>query len=185
MDAIAALRETDKGLRNGAIVYLYHDKGMSCEIIANLCGLAISTVKTYVKKFINLLAWAREQFKETCKKFTARNFYVYIDKVTMPNGETWCKIGQTTQTPNTRAKTFKWHDVRPSKVEVMRVFHCKDMIAMCNLEDLFRIAMTEINPAKFCKNDRLLVWDDSYPDLIVNNDLVQTRINQYVIKEET
>lgn len=185
----AAKQDSDLKLRNAALVYLYHDHDMMPSKLAQICNLARTTIASYVRKFADLLDWAREKFhekvqqvKKAVRKITEEKFYVYIDQIFMPNGEIWCKIGQTTKTPEKRAANFKWEgNIRPSHVNIMHVIECKSAAAMNCLEDCLRIAMVALDPSKFCKQDRLLCWEDDYPERILNNPYVQMGIKEFAI----
>ena len=177
----AIKQDGDKELRNAGLVYLYYDEDCTPSELAQFCSLARTTIATYVKKFKNLLEWAREQFTTACRKFNRKisektRFWVYIDKVTLDSGETWCKIGQTTNTPEARAKQIKnkgWkvngETIKPQSVEVQWLGECKDETTMEIMENILRIAMIKLNPSKFQKNDRLLAWEDDYPEKIYKN----------------
>ena len=188
LDPMAALKSKDTKLRNAAMVYLHEDNQTPFEFLAAATKLALSTVKTYVRsKFAHLLDWARSIFckaKNIIRK-KAEEFWCYIDRITMPNGEVWCKIGQTTQTPERRARGMFWTQngkkVKPEKVEVMHAIKCKDETAMTNMEDCLRLGMTAINPEMYKKNDRLLCWEDDYPQRILENDFVKMGLPQFAI----
>jgi len=189
IDPVQALSSSDCKTRNAAMVYLHEDRQTPFEFLAEMTGLALSTVKNYVRsKFAHLLEWARKIFYKAKKILsrTEEQFYCYIDKITMPNGETWCKIGQTTKTPEERAKDIKrdgWNKktnwIRPDKVEVQWSVKCKDLPSMDMMENCLRTAMTMINPAKFCKNDRLLCWEDDFPRKILENEFTQIGLKQF------
>lgn len=174
--AIAALSSEDLQLRNAALVYLNKDENLPATKLAEMCKLAASTIRKICKKFLNLLEWAREKFQKT---YTG--YYVYIDKITMADGSEWCKIGQTKRSPEERAKEFKWCGRKPVKIEVKKCFQCLNETAMNNLEDLLRVSMTFIHPEKFCKNDRLLCWEDDFPERICAHEFAQRGIMLFAI----
>lgn len=185
--ALRALKGTDAKLRQMAIVW-FHDKYDStpAELCNMGCKLKPATISTYFRKFVNLLSDAIARFIDDTKKVYRRivksttHYWCYIDKITMPNGEVWTKIGQTTQTPEERARGFAWGPknakVRPLKTEVQARFNCKDEESMTTLENLLRYAMMSINPLKFEMNDRLLEYKDNYPELICNHSAVQENL---------
>lgn len=182
-NALDALKSKDLQLRNAAMVYLSADYDYSIDNLHELTNLALSTVRRYIKKFAHLLEWARTIFyklKRPKSPFDTEAFWVYIDKITMPNGETWCKIGQTTQTPKRRASNFKWGGICPTNVEVKHAIKCKDFVSMEIMENVFRIAMIKINPNAFCKNDRLLEWQDDFVERILTNEIVQNELPKCV-----
>ena len=188
MDAMEALHSDDCKMRNAAMVYLHEDNGTPFEFLAEMTGLALSTVRNYVRsKFAHLLEWARKIFRKAKNilRKEADAFWCYIDRITMRDGSVWCKIGQTTKTPEQRAKNLYWtvhgEKIKPVKVEVMHRIQCKDETAMTNMEDCLRLGMTAINPEKYCKNDRLLCWEDDYPQRILNNAFVKMGLEQFAI----
>ena len=188
----AAKQDQDKHLRNAALVFLYHDKKFMPKDLAKVCSLARTTIATYVKKFKDLLEWARKQFKAACKKVSRKiaettKFWVYIDKVTFKNGDVWCKIGQTIVTPEKLAQKIKYdgwkvngETIKPQSVEVQWFAECKDETAMEIMENILRIAMIKLNPSKFQKNDRLLAWEDDYPERIYKNLQVKIEGQKYL-----
>lgn len=190
--ALTALRGTDSKLRQLAIVWFRYEQGSTpTELIALGCKLARATIKNYFYKFANLLDDAIKIFVNDVKKVYKRivkpqqHYWCYIDKITMPNGEIWTKIGQTTQTPEQRARNFTWGEkdnkVKPAKVEIQARFNCRDEESMKTLENLLRYAMMSINPLKFEMNDRLLDYKDSYPDKIINHVCVQENLTNLTI----
>ena len=190
IDPMEALKSKDCKLRNAAMVYLHEDRQVDFNFLSEITGLKLSTVVNYVRsKFCHLIEWAREIFLKgkayIQKKIKQKkdSFYVYIDKITMPNGEVWTKIGQTSTTPAKRAANFCWskngQKIYPAKVEILWDCECKDATAMNNLEDCLRIGMTALQPDKFEKNDRLLYWEDDYPQRILKNDFVKMGLTQF------
>lgn len=188
IDAMEALKSSDCKLRNAAMVFLHEDKGTPFEFLSEMTGLALSTVKNYVRsKFAHLLSWAREIFYKAKNIIRKENqgFWCYIDKITMPDGQIWCKIGQTSQTPEKRACDMKWvingKKTKPVSVEILHIIECKTETAMTNMEDCLRLGMTAINPDKYCKKDRLLCWEDDYPQRILDNPFVKMGLEQFAI----
>lgn len=190
MNPMDALKSHDCDLRNAAMVYLHEINDVSFDFLSDVTGLALSTVKNYVLyKFHHLLDYAKKLFtkaKNTIRKVSARGYFCYIDKITLRDGRIWCKIGQSTRDPEKRAQEIKskgWRGgtIIPTKVEVMEVIECKDETSMTNMEDCLRLGMTAINPEKYEKNDRLLEWEDDYPQRILTNPFVKMGIEQFTI----
>lgn len=186
LDAVESLKSNDCKVRNAAMVYLHEDNKAPFEFLSEVTGLALSTVKNYVRsKFIHLLEWARKIFRKVKNiiRKEASQFLCYIDKVTMPDGQVWCKIGQTTRGAEQRAAEMQWKvngkKIKPSNVEVMATIECKDLASMDMMENCLRTSMTMINPDKFCKNDRLLCWEDDFPQRIISNPFVQMGLTQF------
>lgn len=185
--ALIALRGNDSKLRQMAIVW-FHNKieATPAKLCEMGCRLKPSTISSYFRRFANLLSDALARFTDDIKKIIRRtiksttDYWCYIDKVIMPNGEVWTKIGQTTQTPEERARDFAWGSknakVKPLKTEIQVRFKCKDEESMETLENLLRFAMMAINPLKFKMNDRLLDYKDNYPELICNHPIVQENL---------
>lgn len=172
--------------RNAAIVYLHEEKDYDVSTLAELSHLAVSTIKNYLRKFADLLEWAKEIFYKgkTKAKKTAQYFWCYIDKITLEDGRVWCKIGQTTEaTPEKRAKRFSWKKdgitIKPACTQVYHKIACKNATAMQNMEDLLRIGMTEIDPDGYIKNDRLDSWEEDYPQRILENEFVRMGLAQF------
>lgn len=182
MNAVTALNSNDTQLRNAAIVYLHHDKGYSATDIHKIVNLAVATLKSYFYKFKHLLKWARDIFEEKIIK-KSKQYWVYIDKITMQDGSVLCKIGNTTQSPHKRAKQLKWKvdgvTVKPASVEVKHAIECKDYTSMHNMEDCLRIGMTLIDPDGYIQNDRLNSWEEDYPIRILNNPFVRLGLEQF------
>lgn len=171
--------------RNAAIVYLYNVREYTVESLAELTTLAKSTIKNYLRKFANLLDWAKEIFVKGKNIISEKQeeFWCYIDQITLSDGTQWCKIGQTTQTPEKRASGFSWvingKKEKPLSVSVRHAIKCKDATAMQNMEDCLRIGMTSIDPDGYIKNDRLNSWQDDYPQRILDNSFVKMGLAQF------
>ena len=185
-----AIKSSNCKIRNAAMVMLNIDGKVDASTLANLTGLALSTVRNYLRKFANLLSYAREHFiliiKNIKRAITPKTrYYCYIDKIEMPNEEIWTKIGQTTISPEKRAKGFEWgskdNKIKPKKVTILKKFNCKDEKSVTILENLLRYAMTSINPLKFEMNDRLLDWQENYCDIIVNHPDVQNNLASLLV----
>lgn len=171
--------------RNAAIVYLYNVREYTIQSLAELTTLAQSTIRNYIYKFAGLLDWAKKIFAKGKNIVSKKQeeFWCYIDKIIMPNGEVWCKIGQTTQTPAKRANGFSWSingvKVKPLSVEIQHAIKCKDATSMQNMEDCLRLGMTAIDPDGYIKNDRLNSWQDDYPQRIFDNPFVKMGLVQF------
>lgn len=170
-----------------ACLFLHYKHDFSAERIQKHgCQLTVGGIKRFFTRYYNLLEEAIDRFVDDVKKLVRRiikpttHYWCYVDKITMPNGEVWTKIGQTTQTPEERARGFAWGPknakVKPLKTEVQARFDCKDEESMTTLENLLRFAMMSINPLKFEMNDRLLEYKDNYPSLICNHPAVQENL---------
>lgn len=65
-------KQNDIEVRNAQIVYLANECKMSAKEIAKYVDLAVSTIKSYIYKFANLLEKAKEFFGEQGKKVANR-----------------------------------------------------------------------------------------------------------------
>lgn len=189
-DAICAIGQNDNlKLRNGALVYLYHEHNYKPAKLATMCSLARTTIANYVRKFWNLLSWAKEQFEKVHKVVqrkikTTTKYLCYIMQIKTEYGDYWTKVGQTTQDPEKRAeqickKGCKIADYE--QVKVIKIIECPDETSMNNMEDCLRIGMTSIYPEAFEKNDRLLAWEDNYPKQILENNFVKMGLQEFSV----
>lgn len=186
--ALTALRGNDPKLRQMAIVWFHAELDKTSSELHHMgCKLKPSTISSYFKRYANLLKDAIDYFvyniqtvmQQTTKKVKETTYWCYINKITMPNGELWTKIGKSTNL-NKRIKNYEWSPegitIKPAKVEVKKTFQCKDEESTETLENLLRFAMMAINPLKFKMNDRLLDYKDNYPELICNHPVVQENL---------
>ena len=59
-------------VRNAQIVYLAEECGMGASEISKYVDLAVSTIRTYIKKFANLLEKAKEWFGDKAKQLVSK-----------------------------------------------------------------------------------------------------------------
>ena len=193
--AIAAIQHEgsakERRMRILGILFLHYECDWDVEdIIEAGCTICANNIKGFFTRFYDRLSAAIELFGKGLKKIkkvikqNLTCYWCYIDKITMPNGEVWTKIGTTTRWPETRASEFSWKingkRVWPSKTEVVKRFNCKDYNSMITLENLLRYAMMSIDILKFEMNDRLLDYEDNYPELITNHPSVQTFLPELI-----
>lgn len=182
----------DRRNRILGILFLHYQCDWDAQDIANAgCTICIKSIKGFFTRFYDRLSQAIQMFGEGLKKIkkvvesNVTPYWCYIDKLTLPNGETWTKVGTTTRWPEVRASEFEWKIngkvVRPIRVEVLKRFNCKDADSMEIFENLLRFAMTAINPLKFKMNDRLLEYQDGYVDLICQHPCVQNNIASLIV----
>lgn len=194
--AIEAIKteETAKDRRRRilGILFLHYECDWEAEDIAAAgCSICINNIKGFFTRFYDRLAQAIQLFGKGLKKVkkiitnNVTPYWCYIDKITLPNGEEWTKVGTTTRWPEVRASEFEWkingRVVRPAKVEVLKRFNCKDAEAMETLENALRYAMMSINILKFKMNDRLLDYKEGYADLIFNHPSVQDNLANLIV----
>ena len=192
-NALSALRGNDSKLRQMAIVWFHSELDKTPSELHDMgCQLKPATISSYFKRYANLLADAIKYFVENIKtvvqtvtkKVKTITYWCYINKIVMPNGEVWTKIGQTTDL-NRRIRDYSWSldgiKVKPLKVEVKKAFECKDKEAMDNLETALLVAILDIDFYKYARNDRLLDYQEWYVDYITNYPRVQEVLAQAAI----
>ena len=192
-NALSALRGNDSKLRQMAIVWFHSELDKTPSELHDMgCQLKPATISSYFKRYANLLADAIKYFVENIKtvvqkatkKVKTITYWCYINKIVMPNGEVWTKIGQTTDL-NRRVRDYSWSldgiKVKPLKVEVKKAFECKDKESMDNLETALLVAILDIDFYKYARNDRLLDYQEWYVDYITNHPRVQEVLAQVAI----
>lgn len=167
--------------RNEWIVYAYQILQLECEDIADKTMLAISTIKTYIRKFAHLLDKAKLIFDEIY--FVKKERKKYSDMIvsnvdTLDNANEKCylfrfydenknlvcsKVGTTTRKVVQRLKeelrTKTYADCRFAIID--RVYDCGDIPAE-GLESRIRAEYIKKYPNSFKKNDRFI---NTYFDL--------------------
>ena len=184
-NALSALRGNDSKLRQMAIVWFHSELDKTPSELHDMgCQLKPATISSYFKRYANLLADAIKYFVENIKtvvqkatkKVKTITYWCYINKIVMPDGEVWTKIGQTTNL-NRRVRDYSWSlngiKVKPLKVEVKKAFECKDKDSMTVLERALRDALMDIDFYKFEENDRLLDYQEWYVEFLINHWRVQ------------
>ena len=154
------------------VVYLSAHLKMAKKKVAEITGYAISTVKTYTRKFIDLLSAAKEYFEkpialviqilcddlgkaknEKCYLF---KFYDNSDKLL------FSKVGTTTRAVKTRLKeeikTYRKSGFDIGKAEICKVIDCGNVPAE-GAESFCRAAFIKQFPHTFKKNDRFMNVD--------------------------
>ena len=192
-NALSALRGNDSKLRQMAIVWFHSELDKTPSELHDMgCQLKPATISSYFKRYANLLADAIKYFVENIKTVVQKatktvktiTYWCYINKIVMPNGEVWTKIGQTTDL-NRRVRDYSWSldgiKVKPLKVEVKKAFECKDKESMDNLETALLAAILDIDIYKYARNDRLLDYQEWYVDYITNHPKVQEALARAAI----
>ena len=148
------------------IVYL-NKYGFTPEEIKKWTRYAVSTIKTYIRKFASLL-------EEACKKFYIITLkakkvlkggkqLVYLFKFYNSEGELICsKVGTTTRLPEQRLKEeinyYKKHEIPVETAEICSVIDCGAIPAE-GAESYTRSMYIRKHPDAFCKNDRFFGID--------------------------
>lgn len=149
---------------------LYLDKhGFTPEEIRKWTGYAVSTIKSYIKKFA-------DRIEEACKKFyhitlkakkvlRGGKQLVYLFKFYNNHGKLVCsKVGTTTRLPETRLdeeiKYYRNHGIEIGTAEMCSVIDCGAIPAE-GAESFARAVYIKKHPEAFCKNDRFFGIDIS------------------------
>lgn len=174
-------RQTETKVRQAQVIYLKEVLKKEYKEIAEITGYAISTVRSYVKKFFDLLEYAKnifeEEIAETVKKVRMTKYDKMIDNngldIATPKGEVCylfefyddaknllcSKVGTTKRTVRQRlkeelaSKTYK--GMGATHAIVNRVYECGEMPAE-GLESLIRSEYIKKYPKSFKKNDRFI-----------------------------
>ena len=168
----------DLETRRMQIVFLDHF-GFAKEEIAKWTNYAVSTIKTYIRKFADLLEKALATFKKISQKtkfeLLGGKQLVYLFKFHNPNNELICsKVGTTTRLPEQRLKEelryYRNHGIEIENAEICSVIDCGDLPAE-GAESYARAKYIKRYPTAFCKNDRFFGIDiptNSFIKLIRN-----------------
>lgn len=150
------------------IVYLKEIKNESFDLIANVTKYAVSTCRTYAKKFLDLLKEAKKLF--TPKKNELSGEIVINCENNVPPKAQKCylirvydeheqlqfsKVGTTSRTIQARMKElFKSYEENGAdKIVVDKIWDCGN-IPPEGLESFFRSYYIKKFPSAFVKNDR-------------------------------
>lgn len=164
------------------VVYL-NAYGFSPKEIAKWSSYAESTIKTYIRKFADLLDEAKKTFYHVTLKLKnvlkGGRQYVYLFKFYSTSGELICsKVGTTTRLPEKRMKEEirsyqKSKNERVASIttaEICSVIDCGAIPAE-GAESVTRAYFIRKYPDKFMKNDRFMDVDLSTRTFnsVVNN----------------
>ena len=166
----------EKEMRRYQLVYLKHCKNETWEKIAEITNYAISTVKSYARKFFDLLEQAKELFggRRKEKKIEQPRSLCYLIKFYDTNNNLlFSKIGTTTRNIETRIKEHlryykKDYDIGNYKLE--SVIDCGD-IPEEGAESECRAKFIKRFPRAFLSKDRFF-----------NKDLPVEDFNKYVLE---
>lgn len=155
-----ALQQENLEIRNEAIVYASKKLNYRNSKIAKLTQLATSTIRAYVKKFINLLQKAIERFEKIIVKYIVRPttyiimFYEDAEK-TKP---LFLKIGKTTNL-NNRHKALvnyykKSYDLNNVYCDVKKIYQFEEEDDALTFENELRKFYKAKENSIYIKNDR-------------------------------
>lgn len=172
----------DVNIKHAQIIYLYKVLEKPIGFISSVTGYADSTIRNYIRKYKDLLDWAKEIFVDVAIQFVAyfskrRTKYdnrifiapgidllddvaekCYLISFYDKNDNLVCsKVGTTTRDVIKRVKeelnSKTYTSQGCEKVKINRVYDCKDIPAE-GLESYFRALYIRDYPKKFNKNDR-------------------------------
>jgi len=160
------------------VVYL-NDCGFDVDQIAKWVNYAVSTIKSYIKKYADLLEKAKKLFyhvtQKTKKVLLHGRQLVYLFKFYNADGRLICsKVGTTTRLPEQRMKEeiryYQQHGIPVDNASICSVIDC-GALPCEGAESVTRAAFIHQFPDAFCKNDRF--FDVDIPvrtfNKIVNN----------------
>lgn len=152
------------------VVYL-NEYGFTPKQIAKWVNYAESTIKTYVKKFSDLIDKAKKIFYHVTKKvktvLVGGAQLVYLFKFYDSNGNLVCsKVGTTTRLPEQRMKEEIRNYKKSKNAKIATITHA-DICSVIDCgsvpaegaESVTRAYFIRKNPDKFVKNDRFIDVD--------------------------
>lgn len=173
-------KQTDSKVCHAQVVYLAKVLNKSYEEISEITSYAISTIKNYIRKFSDLLEWAKEIFESVIPKrrkhkyddmiINNTNYDIYNDEIVEKcylfkfldaEGQLiYSKVGTAARQSIYKRLSQEIRSYRKSGydiqlVEVDRVWNCGDLPAE-GLESLIRSEYIKKYPKSFKKNDRFL-----------------------------
>ena len=156
----------DTNMKRLQVVYL-SGHGFDPEDIHKWVDYAVSTIKTYIRKFADLFEQAKKIFYHVTKKVKAvlrgGRQLVYLFKFYDSDGKLICsKVGTTTRLPEQRlaeeVKYYQKHGVPVGSTEICSVIDC-GAIPCEGAESATRAAFIHKYPDAFHKNDRFFGVD--------------------------
>ena len=164
IDVFQKFEDTDT--KRMQVVYL-NSFGFTPAEISKWVGYAESTIKSYIKKFADLLDKAKKIFYHVTKKAQAvlrgGKQLVYLFKFYDSDGKLICsKVGTTTRLPEQRlqeeVKYYQKHGIPVADTEICSVIDC-GTIPCEGAESITRAAFIRKFPDAFHKNDRFFGVD--------------------------
>lgn len=172
----------DAEMKHMQVVYLY-DNGFDYNEIANWTKYAISTIRTYICKFLDLLDKAKKTFYAITQKakraILGGRQLVYLFKFYSADNQLICsKVGTTTRLPeqrlNEEIKYYVNHGIPVDHAEICSVIDCGELPAE-GAESYARAEYIKKHPTAFCKNDRFF-------DINISTKHFNKIVNEYLGK---
>ena len=173
----------DLSMRNLQIVYLYYVEDLKPSQIAEIVGLATTTVTNYRTKYSDKIGEAEELFTSTPPKksydidydYSNRIFadtvdtnkFYLLEVVKLGTNELICsKIGTTTRKLKTRiTEIYKDYSEKYGNIQIniKRVYNCEDIVPEA-FESHFRALYIIKYGKRFVKNDRFMDIEFDYKE---------------------
>lgn len=160
IDALQKFDKDDTHIRHLQTVYL-NEHHFELKDIAEWTGYSITTIRSYLYKFKDLIAEAKKTFYHITNKMKkaliAGRQYVYLFKFYDRDIGTISKVGMTTQLPTVRLKQeIKYYEEKGFHIKdtkICSVIDCGDIPAD-GAESATRAYFIRRYPKAFKKNDR-------------------------------
>lgn len=190
----------DKYVRNCQLVYLYYEEGLTRGEVANIVGLAPTTVSKYARECEHLIDIAKEMFtnKPSKKEYDFGRDYsnrifadskdtnkFYLLRITnlMTKKLIVSKIGTTTRPINARVseieKDYRAKYNQPIYIEIKRVYDCGKMTPIL-FESLFRAEYISLYTNNFIENDRFEEIDFDYDKADKMYEIINEKIEKKI-----
>jgi len=164
-------KQTDIEVRNAQIVYMYHILNMKPHEIKNYVDLALGTIRTYVRKFADLLDKAKKWFctnifKGEIKVQPCAYIVEFFDK---NNIRLFLKVGKS----NNLKRRIKEHlnKYGAFRAEIKEVFYTKTNNYALMVESMLREHYQNIKNCGYIEQDRFTNAIYSHLDLEQNENL--------------
>lgn len=148
-------KQTDMEVRNAQIVYMYHELKMYPKEISKYVDLALSTIRNYARKFIDLLDKARQWFANSYKYIgEIKNIpCAYILEFFNNNNERmFLKVGKTKHIEIRITQLIKKY--KATRVEIKQIFYTKSENFAEIIESMLREHYQNKENSGYIKLDR-------------------------------
>ena len=195
LDCYGKYEDTDT--KHLQVIYLAEVIHLTPKEISNYVDYAVSTIKTYIRKFADRLKEAKKLFKKVINHIKGSDYEIflngyerivkpcaYIVKVYDDIGEyRWLKVGKAKNLEQ-RMKGIASHgykDTKVSKIIVQHVFECETEDDALTMENILRKFYKAKENSIFVPNDRFenIEFDKNE---IENNSIINT---QYKLCKQT
>ena len=148
-------KQTNMEVRNAQIVYMYHELKMYPKEISKYVDLALSTIRNYVRKFIDLLDKAKQWFANSYKYIgeikNAPCAYI-LEFFNVNNEKMFLKVGKTKHIETRISQLLKEYNAK--RVEIKQIFYTKTENFAEMVESMLREHYQNVKNCGFVKMDR-------------------------------